>query len=352
MFKKATKLAYAKVGIYGDAGSGKTVTASKLAIGLHKKIGSTKPIVFFDTEPAASFVEPLFDQAGIELLVADESRALKDLMEFMKKAPEIADICIVDSVSHVWRDVQESYLKNINDRRKKMAESKGWKFKPINQIEFQDWRHIKNAWGEFTTSYLTSKIHCFVLGRAGTIYEYQENREGKKELITTGTKMATEKELAYEPSSLIEMMKVVGEQKALINRAMVEKDRNVANPLTGWQFDFPEFENFAQHFDFYDIGGKHIADMGEKNSTELFGETGEDGFTFEKRQREIECEEIKSLFMENSLDGTAAAVKKERNQILKKFFGTGSWTKVESMNSSELKRIRKELSDYLESQGE
>ena len=64
ILKKAeNKMAYAKVGLYGTAGSGKTRTAVEIAIGLHKAIGSTKPIAAFDTEPAFSFVLPLFNAA-------------------------------------------------------------------------------------------------------------------------------------------------------------------------------------------------------------------------------------------------------------------------------------------------
>ena len=124
MLKPAkNKMAYAKVGLYGSAGSGKTRTASEIAIGLHKAIGSTKPIAAFDTEPAFSFVLPLFEHAGIELLVADESRALSDLMDFMDEAEKECDIVIIDSITHVWRDAQESYLRRMNIalRRKRRA---------------------------------------------------------------------------------------------------------------------------------------------------------------------------------------------------------------------------------------
>lgn len=351
ILKKAeNKMAFAKVGIYGDAGSGKTVTASKLAIGLHKQIKSTKPIAFFDTEPAASFVKPLFDQAGIELLVADESRALVDLMAFMNEAEEVADIAIIDSITHVWRDAQESYIKKINDIRREKAAQKNWKFTPINQIEFQDWRHIKGEWAKFTDRYLSSKLHCFVLGRAGTIYEYQENdRTHKKELISTGTKMSVEKELGYEPSLLIEMSKIVGKDVGLINRAFIEKDRNVANPLTGMMFDYPNFQNFKQHFDFYNIGGAHFGSMDARDSREVFQETGEDSFTYEKKQREIECEELKSLLIENDLDGQSAEAKKKRNALLNQFFGTGSYTKIENMKSESIKNYRLDLKLFLES---
>lgn len=61
------------------------------------------------------------------------------------------------------------------------------------------------------------------------------------ELITSGTKMATEKEMGYEPSLLIEMVKH-RENGRIINRALVEKDRT--DRLNGKKFDLPNFETF------------------------------------------------------------------------------------------------------------
>ena len=198
----ANKMAYGKIGLYGTAGSGKTRTAVEIAIGLHKAIESKKPIAAFDTEPAFSFVLPFFKEAGIELLIADESRALKDLMNFMDEAEKQCDIVIIDSITHVWRDAQESFLNRLNESRIEQRR------KPLMALEFQHWRPIKAAWAAFTDRFLSSKMHVIVCGRAGTIYSYQnkDDGSGKKELISTGTKMATEKELGYEPSLLIEML--------------------------------------------------------------------------------------------------------------------------------------------------
>ena len=79
MLKKATnKMAYAKVGIYGGQGAGKSRTAAEIAIGLYKHAKLTKPVAMFDTEPGASFLIPLFERAGIEFMVYDESRAFSD----------------------------------------------------------------------------------------------------------------------------------------------------------------------------------------------------------------------------------------------------------------------------------
>lgn len=341
MLKKATnRVAFAKVGLYGEAGSGKTRTAAEIAIGLVKAAKLDKPVAMFDTEPAASYIIPLFEKAGIEFLVYDESRALKDLMAFVNEAEEACSVIIADSITHVWRDAQDSYMKMINERRRSMNQ------KPIYQLEFHHWKPIKAKWQEFTDRFLSSKVHFIVCGRAGSIYEYQKNEEsGKMELITTGTKMATEKELGYEPSLLIEMVKH-REGGRIINRALVEKDRT--DTLNGKIVDFPSYEKLKSHFEFLNIGGQHFDSMENRDSSDMFEEGAEsDGFGYEKRQREIWCEEIKSLLIEHGLDGASADAKKRRNDLLKQVFNTGSWTRVENMKSKDIEAGYHEMKSIL-----
>lgn len=341
ILKKATnKMAYAKVGLYGSAGSGKTRTAAEIAIGLHKAIGSTKPVAGFDTEPAFSFVKPLFDKAGIDLLVADESRALMDLMEFMDEAEKTCDIAIIDSITHVWRDAQESYLKRLNDSRKRAGK------KPLFGLEFQHWRPIKAAWAEFTDRFLSSKMHVIVCGRAGNVYEYQDKDDGtgKKELITTGTRMATEKELGYEPSLLIEMVPN-REDGRIVNMAVVQKDRT--DKLNGKEIPMPNYAKLKAHFDFLNIGGEHFESMDKRNSAEMFEEADESGWDKEKQQRAIWSEEIietlKKYYPSQSVED-----KQARADAMEKHFGTRSWTAIENMHSSKLEAAYKELKVALE----
>lgn len=322
------KMAYAKVGLYGTAGSGKTRTAAEIAIGLQKAIGSKKPIAGFDTEPAFSFILPLFQKAGIELLVSDESRALTDLMTFMDEAEKVSDIVIIDSITHIWRDAQESYLKRLNDTRKRSGK------KPLYALEFQHWRPIKQAWGEFTDRFLSSKMHVIVCGRAGNVYEYQDKDDGsgKKELITTGTRMATEKELGYEPSLLIEMLADRQDGK-IVNVALVQKDRSDA--LNGKEIKYPNYQRLKAHFDALNIGGEHFESMERRDSTEMFPDADESGWDREARLRTIYSEEIAEL-LKKHYPSQSVEDKQKRAELLEMFFDTRSWTAVESMRSETL----------------
>lgn len=330
MLKPATnKQAFAKVGIYGTAGSGKTRTATEIAIGLHKAIGSTKPIVAFDTEPAFSFVLPLYQKAGIELLIADESRALSDLMTFMDEAEATSDIAIIDSITHVWRDAQESFLARLNETRKRYGK------KPLASLEFQHWRPIKAAWAAFTDRFLSSKMHVIVCGRAGQVYEYQDKDDGsgKKELISTGTRMATEKELGYEPSLLIEM---IADRKDghIINVAAVQKDR--ADRINGMEIEMPTFEKLSGHFNALNIGGSHFESMDRRDSKNLFPEADETGWDAEKRNREIWSEEVAEL-LKKYHPSQSVEDKSARARLCERFFQTRSWTRIEGMRADELK---------------
>lgn len=328
--KPATnKMAYGKVGLYGTAGSGKTRTAVEIAIGLHKAIGSKKPIAAFDTEPAFSFVLPLFTGAGIELLIEDESRALADLMKFMDEAEKVSDIVIIDSITHVWRDAQESYLKRLNNQRKATGK------KPLYALEFQHWRPIKEKWGQFTDRFLSSKMHVIVCGRSGNVYEYQDKDDGsgKKELITTGTRMATEKELGYEPSLLIEMLADQQDGK-IVNVGVVQKDRSDA--LNGREIKYPNYKRLEAHFKALNIGGDHFDSMERRDSTEMFPDADESGWDRESRMRTIYSEEIAEL-MKKHHPSQSVEDKQKRADLLEQFFDTRSWTAVENMRSDILK---------------
>jgi hypothetical protein len=345
---------FAKIGIYGAAGTGKTRVAYEITSGLIKDKKLDKPVAFFDTEKGSDWVLPLFQNQGIKCAVK-KSRTFTDLMKMVDIAEKEASVLIIDSISHVWRELCQSYLDQYNKDRFEMMCKKGSKdwaeknFKKANKLEFQHWNVLKPMWGQFTERYLNSNLHIIVNGRAGQMYEYQENENGKKELIQSGTRMATEKELSYEPSLLIELIrKNVNNHESLF--AIVEKDRS--DTINGKEFELMSYKDIKPHIDFINIGGigKKV-EFNKNESGSLFaGNTIEpqDEFASEKREREIACEEIKG-FLELKFPGTSAEMKQKKNELINQTFQTLSWTKVESMSSTILKNglitLRTKLSE-------
>jgi hypothetical protein len=191
-----------KAAFEGFAGSGKTYTAAKLAIGLHKKVKSTKPIVMVDTEKSSKFLKPMFDEAGIKLLVK-ETKSLVDLKEAMSKCREgFSDILLIDSLSHIYDNFMEAYKVKTGHQR----------------LQFQDWGLIKPAWKrEFSDPLVNDSYHIIFCGRAGYEYSNELDAEtGKREIYKSGVKMKVEGETAYEPDMLVLMERfeeVIGKDK-------------------------------------------------------------------------------------------------------------------------------------------
>ncbi len=318
LLKKAeNQTAAAKIGLYGEPGSGKTRTATEVAIGLAKL--SKAPIAFFDSEGGADFMIPICERAGVELLIA-KARAFADLMTFMKEAREAKAIIIVDSISHTWDDLRESYERKLKRER---------------GLEIWDWGIIKPAWRKFTTEFLTSPCHAIVCGRAASIYEqvYNEAR-GKSEVQVVGTKMKTEKETAYEPSLLIEMERARrnGENGAHVIATIV-KDRS--DQLDGQSFPDPTFGTFMPFFRMLNIGGEHNPTDATRTSDHLF-ETPDNAIE-RKHQVEITLEKIKDAFILADIGSQSKEDKKRMKELLYHAFSTTAWSEVEGMKLEDLR---------------
>jgi hypothetical protein len=133
LFKQAkNETAFLKLGLYGEAGSGKTHTASKIAIGLHKFLKSQKPVSFFDSEQGSDFVLPMFTKEKIKLIVL-KSRSFADLLDATKEMESRSDVAIIDSISHPWAELMESYMKKNE----------------LKFIRLKDWSILKPTWREF-----------------------------------------------------------------------------------------------------------------------------------------------------------------------------------------------------------
>jgi hypothetical protein len=268
-------IAYFKAGFFGFQGSGKTFTATLLAIGLCEA-RNNKTVAFFDTETGCPFVLPMLDKAGIKTYQV-QSRAFSDLLTVIKECVDnkIA-VLIIDSISHVWRELMDSYKKKLKRTR----------------LQFQDWDVIKGDWQVYTDLFVNSTLDIIVCGRAGYEWDFDFNEDGSKDLVKTGTKMKVESEFGFEPSLVIEMERVPKNQEALdmikdrkkkqgfkpkigsgwIHRAHILKDRT--DTLNGKEFDYPSFDDFLPHFESLNIGGEHLGVDTTRTSEDRFNLEG------------------------------------------------------------------------------
>lgn len=313
LFKKAEQQqSYLKAGFYGDAGSGKTWTSSLVALGLHKFIDSKKPITFFDTEAGSEYVLPkLFKPAGVELQ-SIKSRSFMDLMAAVAEAQQISDILIIDSVTHLWNELQEAFKKKNG----------------ITKLEFQHWNILKPEWNRFTTAYLNAPMHVIVCGRSKDDYEYVQDSQGKKELQKTGTRMATEKNLSYEPSLLVEMEKIIDIKTGFwIPRAWILKDR--FGEIDGKAFDKPTFETFLPHIKMLNLGGAHVGVDISRNSEALFGIEDGESLQSIRHKQAVYVEQIEGT-MDSAYPGRSAADIKKKLDLLNAAFNSFSWEDIKS----------------------
>lgn len=319
----ANKQAYIKGGIYGPAGSGKTFTAATIALGTVALTKIKAPVYMVDTENGSDYLKNRFDAAGVELRVA-KTRSFLDLMAATQEAVSSGSFLIVDSITHIWNEVQEAY--RVEKRR--------------DRLQFQDWGPIKASWQKFTDLYLNAPQHIIVCGRAGDVYEYFLDDDGKKQLEKTGTKMQAEKNLGYEPSLLLEMVRVnIGEfkkdQRNQANRCLVIKDR--FDKLDGKFFDNPKFEVFLPHIELLNLGGEHKGIDTSRNSNEMFAKKDHELNVSEVyRQKEIVIEEIQGEFT-SKVPGQSAEEKKLRADLLQEVFMTRSYEAMKDLDLGKLK---------------
>lgn len=332
MFQKSQNTqAYLKAGLMGFAGDGKTFTATKLAIGLvelmrERELGAgDKPVFFLDTETGSDWVRTQFEAATIELHTA-KTRAFIDLIEAIQEAESNASVLLIDSISHFWRDLTESYAERKNRTR---------------GLQFQDWAWLKKEWGRFTDLFVNSHVHIIMCGRAGYEYDFFEQDGGKKELQKTGIKMKAETETGYEPSILVLMEKKRNMETGQVWReGSILKDR--ADLIDGKTFVNPSFEDFRPHIEYLNLGGEHVGVDTSRNSKSLVHSDGKSQWQYDKEQKEIALEEVIEV-MKKHHSGQAKADKDARADLMEKFFGTRSWKRVETLSREIIENGRNQL---------
>lgn len=305
-----------KAAFEGEPGTGKSWTAALVAIGLHKKIGSKKPIVLIDTEKASKFLVPLFKEHGIEAMVR-ETHSLADLVKAMKLCSDgYSDIMVIDSITHIWMDFQEAYKRKLN--------------RQVFQI--QDWMSIKSEWNKyFSIPLVQSPLHILATGRVSDRMEQEVDEDGRKEFTKTGVKMQAEKNAAYEFDILVLMERhelIQRKKREVWRQSVVLKGRG--NLLDGAVFKNPTYDDFAPAIEA--IIKDPIAarfSHAEQDAGELIKTEQDKRQWVQAKKRWLE--EIEG-YLVSIWPSTGAQEKKNKTDALEHAFNTRSWSAIEMMS--------------------
>lgn len=319
LFQEIGAPTHAKIGVFGFAGSGKTYTAAKIAIGLHKHIKSDKPVFFIDSETGSSYIKGMFDKEGVKVL-GIKTRAFVSLMAGLREAVAGGNILLIDSITHFWQEIMKSYMKKNN----------------ISKLTINHIGRLKEEWQPFPELFLNSPLHIIMCGRAGYSWGEEEDEDGDKKLVQKGTKMKVEGDLGYEPTLLLEMEQVrtsgniIGSE--FINRAWVLKDK--FDIIKGKHFDMPSFEDFLPHISMLNIGGDFPKIDTETNSEASIA--SKQGISNRLKERDIFCEDLFAE-MELHFNRRTDAGKQEGAEFLKWHFDTLSTKAIEAMPNEKIK---------------
>lgn len=374
-----TTQACAKINIQGFSGTGKTHAAVHIAMGIIERIGSKKPLAFFDTETGSDFFIDRLKARGISMLQA-KTRAFSDLVDGLKEAQSICDVAIVDSVTHYWRELSESYMRSkalaimVKKREIESVESAlasaakdtdytAWldgqvkRYKP-KQPAFPDWQFLKGEWNIFTDIFVNCPMHMIICGRGGFEYDFTENDEGKLELRKTGTKMKAENEFGFEPSLVLEAERQRRSEyyedpkaEGFIHTITVLKDRCdkingqcfIFDPMkmTGENGSNPVFASLLPHIELLNMGGAQLGVDTSRTSDKRFPD-GDGEYERQKKVKAVLLEEIQGIISEN-FNSQKAEDKKIKMATFNTVFGTRSWEAVEGKSVAELRACTRAL---------
>lgn len=339
-----TKVVPLKVGLFGGQGSGKTTSSALLAMALSAEFHNRAPVMVTDTEPGWQFLQPLFAMEGIEL-IQRTTPTFKAMLENIREA-EKRGACVyaIDSLTVIWTELMQSFK----------AKNRG--YIPINV-----WGDIKQMWGEYTTAFLNSGMHCFALGRLGNEMEEvaDEEKEGKTKLVKTGTKFKAGggESFGYEPHLLLELTlerkdKVVRGSKResegrMVHRVDVLKDRTWAlnGNVIRWS-DKPRYEkggyrtvwsSIKPHFDRVQQTMGIVTLQSGTSESLIATDDGRSDYYRAQQRKEILSAELHAT-MDSLWGGSTQAAKQMRMKVFEHIFGFKSKEAADAAGLDKIER--------------
>lgn len=222
--KAKSEQGYLKLGMYGKAGSGKSLTALLIAEGLAQREG--KRVAAIDTEHGMDFYATRIPERLVHPDAFDfdrlNTRSLMETIEAVESLdPNEHGVLIIDSITHLWEAARAAYTGKL------MA---------TGGIPIQAWNNIKKPYKRLISLFLDGNFHAILCGREGVVLDKDEDGE----LEVVGTKMKAEGESPHEPHILCRMSPDRDPQGGYIIQMFCEKDRS--GILTGRTFVWPNYK--------------------------------------------------------------------------------------------------------------
>jgi len=205
--KKATRL---KLFIYGETGTGKTVTA------LH-----FPSVALIDTEKGTDHYGEFFDFHRIQ---TSDPKVVLESIESLLKDPGDFKTLVIDPFTNIYDRIQDDFLRKL---RIKSGD-------PEQDLLPKDYKFIKNAIKHIIKKLLALDMNIIVTSQSKALYS-SDNQEFMKLL---GNQPDSPKQLPYMFDVVLELKKESGKHMAI-----VDKDRTNKLPP---KFEF-KYESFTKY---------------------------------------------------------------------------------------------------------
>ena len=174
--KAVREKVFIKVLLSGASGSGKSVSALRMATGIAKKCNGR--IAMIGTESSRDLYYS--NEYDYDLLQLEDPFTPEKYIEAIDAAVDAGyKVLIIDSLSHEW--------KCLNDQHDKM---------PGNS--FQNWGTLKPRHSAFMEKILQAPIHTICTARGKDEWVLEENEKGKKVPKKVGLGAQQDKNITYE----------------------------------------------------------------------------------------------------------------------------------------------------------
>lgn len=185
--KAVRKRAKARIGICGPAGSGKTMSALKLAFGI---VGPGGRIAVLDTENASLYAH----LGDYDVDVIKPPFTVEKYISGIREAEKLGyDLIIIDSLSHAWAGT--GGILEFVDARTESAKGN----------KFAGWREATPKHNSLVDAMLQSPMHVIATMRSKTEYILVEDEKGKKVPKKVGMAPVQREGMDYEFSLVFDV---------------------------------------------------------------------------------------------------------------------------------------------------